>query len=327
MSDSEGGGDGAHVSRLAQLEVAFVACVYRRAVGVSLFGCCRSHAVGREGEFVVVPAVDGDRRPAVLGVALNPVFGYPAEVVLPEEGSLGMRIRRQHLDECDFACSRIFGVNRVGCRDGHRCLVAFAVGAGFGRHLHSRTLGGRTVHRRDADPRVVAKRNVPVVGGRYVERRGGRLFGGKGQHILRKSLNRDACGTERILTQFYSVFGVDRMEVVAAVGADGEFARALLAFVLVGEHCDFDSLACFALLRRDDKPAGRFGDFPRSVGAEQEGLGLLGRIEEREASVGYVLGGQRRRQRFTGAALRVVLRAGSRCQERCAEERQEPFVA
>ena len=322
-----GRGDGAHGGRLAQLDVSLVAGIDRSAGGVALLGNHRCNRRVGQCEFVVVLAVDGNRRPAVLGVGLNPVCGNPAEVVLQEDGAFGVRVGGRHLDELDFTRRGVLRECRVGNGDGHRGLVALAVGAGRRGHADGRALQSRALHRRDAHPRVVAQGDGPVEGARYVERRRSRLFGHEDHLVVGYPLDGKSCGVEGVLTQLDRHLGVDRMEVVAAVGADGEFTRALLARVLVGNDRDFEPGAGLTLLGGDDKPALRLGDFPRGVAAQQEGLGLLCRIEEREALVGYVLGGYGRGQRLARTALRLVLRAASRCQERCAEERQKPFVA
>ena len=357
-----GNRDGAHVGGLTQLDMAFVTGIYRGGVGVALGRYGLFHPVGRKGELVAVRAVDRYARPAVLGVGLNPVCGNPAEVVLQKDGAFGVRVGGRHLDELDFTRRGVLRECRVGNGDGHRGLVALAVGAGRRGHADGRALQSRALHRRDAHPRVVAQGDGPVEGARYVERRRSRLFGHEDHLVVGYPLDGKSCGVEGVLTQLDrhrlallrgesrgilagesfdgdaglvagvlrqldGLFRVAGVQVVAAVGADGEFTRALLARVLVGNDRDFEPGAGLTLLGGDDEPALRLGDFPRGVAAQQEGLGLLCRIEEREALVGYVLCGYGRGQRLARTALRLVLRAASRCQERCAEERQKPFVA
>ena len=108
------------------------------------------------------------------------------------------------------------------------------------------------------------------------------------------------------------------MEVVAAVGADGEFAVARLALVQGRGDGDLDILARLALVRGDDEPACGLGDLPGRVDAHGKCMRGQCRIEELQSCIGQVFGGECRGDGVPRIPFGVVVAARRGSQERDA---------
>ena len=312
--------DGAHVGGLTQLDMAFVTGIYRGRVGVALGRYGLFHSVGREGELVAVRAVDRYARPAVLGVGAHPVVGNPLEVVAEEDVSLGMRVlghvgRLNQLDDLFGGVLAEFG---VAGRDRDLRLAAFVGGVGLGRDGDLGRRAGLAALGGDRQPGLVLHRERPVVGCFDGEDHRIRIFGFEGQQAFFEPRYHDAGRQVGVLRKRDALLRQAGMEVVAAVGADGEFAVARLALVQGRGDGDLDILARLALVRGDDEPACGLGDLPGRVDAHGKCMRGQCRIEELQPCIGQVFGGECRGDGVPRIPFGVVVAARRGSQERDA---------
>ena len=165
----------------------------------------------------------------------------------------------------------------------------------FGRRAGLAALGG------DRQPGLVLHRERPVVGCLDGEDYRIRIFGFECQQAFVEPRYHDASRQVGVLRKRDALLRQAGMEVVAAVGADGEFAVARLA-----------------LVRGDDEPACGLGDLPGRIDAHGECMRGQCRIEELQPCIGQVFGGECRGDGVPRIPFGVVVAARRGSQERDA---------
>ena len=223
-----------------------------------------------------------------------------------------MRIGRRVLGQRDDPFGAVLRIVRIARRNGELRGVSLEFGIGRGGKRHVNHLSGRTFFRRYRHPRFIAYGHRPVVGGRNLERQRFALLRGESYRVLAgKPLDGDAGLIAGVLRELNGLFRVAGVQVVAAVGANGELPLADVAVVEIAGHGDLDRFSGLALPGGYDEPAGGLGDLPRRIDLHSEGLRRDGVVEEVHPAIGNTRNFQSRRDGRCRSVVGVVIAARS----------------